>query len=174
MQIQGAISLIKTEGFFEDTKTNWADLGCGSGLFTRALASLLYPGSLIYAVDKNVGTLKIPDSINSVSIEIRKSDFTSDSFHLKDLEGILMANALHFVFEKKTFLNKTIAWFREKPLFLIVEYDTDNPNPWVPYPLSFPTLKNLFTELGYSRIKKLHQTKSLYNNANLYSVMISQ
>jgi hypothetical protein len=55
MQIKEAISLIKTEGFFEDTKTKWADLGCGSGLFTRALASLLYLEALYMQLIKMWG-----------------------------------------------------------------------------------------------------------------------
>ncbi|MBE7179566.1 MAG: class I SAM-dependent methyltransferase, partial [Mucilaginibacter polytrichastri] len=29
----------------------WADLGCGDGLFSRALAGFLAQGSTIYAVD---------------------------------------------------------------------------------------------------------------------------
>ena len=31
----------------------WADIGAGSGTFTRALRSLLPPGSRIYAVDND-------------------------------------------------------------------------------------------------------------------------
>jgi len=32
-------------------RTTWADLGCGDGTFTRALATLLPPGGVIHAMD---------------------------------------------------------------------------------------------------------------------------
>ena len=36
----------------------WADLGCGDGTFTLALASLLPAGSTIYAVDQDAAALR--------------------------------------------------------------------------------------------------------------------
>jgi|GEM_PF-6785554 hypothetical protein len=53
MELQNAINLI-VKGINErKTSQVWADLGAGSGLFSRALSALLAPGSTIYAVDKN-------------------------------------------------------------------------------------------------------------------------
>lgn len=173
MHLREAISLIQTEGINRFTKSAWADLGCGSGLFTRALADILPPESLIYAVDKSLKTLKITGAPDQVSIKTLEADFNSDSFQLAGLDGILMANSLHFVKDKKSFLSKAKSWFRDKPFFIIIEYDTDIPNPWVPYPLSFPTLKNLLSGLGYSRINRIHEVNSLYHTSNLYSTVVS-
>src|SRR3989442_10992843 len=39
----------------------WADLGAGTGTFTRALASLL-PGGRVYAVDQNARSLSKPNN----------------------------------------------------------------------------------------------------------------
>ncbi len=36
----------------------WADLGAGSGTFTLALASLLGPGGIVYAVDRDTDALR--------------------------------------------------------------------------------------------------------------------
>src|SRR5262245_4114906 len=36
----------------------WADLGAGSGMFTRALATLVGPGGTVYAVDNDPGALR--------------------------------------------------------------------------------------------------------------------
>jgi trans-aconitate methyltransferase len=37
--------------------STWADLGCGDGTFTRALAERLAQGSTIHAVDRNRGAV---------------------------------------------------------------------------------------------------------------------
>ena len=58
MELGEAISLIQTDEIIQDKQTTWADLGCGSGLFTRALAGLLYTGSTIYAIDKNISSFQ--------------------------------------------------------------------------------------------------------------------
>ena len=56
----------------------------------------------------------------------------------------------------------------------MVEYDTDLPNPWVPYPLSFITLRKVFTELGFNVVKKISEKKSLYRTGHIYSVIITR
>jgi trans-aconitate methyltransferase len=174
MELREAISLIQTDEITQDNQTAWADLGCGSGLFTRALADLLYTGSSIYAVDKNVSSFQTNSFTKEVVLTTIESDFVKDDLHLKNLDGILMANSLHFVSDKKSFIKRTITYFKETPVFLIVEYDTDLPNPWVPYPLSFGTLKKLFTELGFHVDKKISEKKSLYHSGTIYSVLITR
>ena len=52
-----AVELIKHDSIFNSGEQAWTELGFGSGTFTMALASLLAPGSIIYAVDKNIYSL---------------------------------------------------------------------------------------------------------------------
>ncbi len=67
MTIQEATDLIRHDRITSLTKNVWADLGCGSGIFTHALANLLCEGSIIYAVDKNISAFKkIPFSKNVI------------------------------------------------------------------------------------------------------------
>lgn len=174
MELQKAISLINTEELIQHSKKNWADLGCGSGLFTTALAGMLCEGSTVYAVDKNISSFKLRSFPNQVIVKTLESDFVHDDLNLENLDGILMANSFHFVRDKKSFINKIIPYFRETPLFLIVEYDTNQANPWVPYPLSFDTLKKLFEELGFTAVKKISEKKSLYRSGKMYSVLITR
>lgn len=105
MELQDAIKLI--EGLGEKkTKETWADLGCGSGLFTYALAHLLPPESLIYAVDKSSFALEQLPNPNLVTIQKQQLDFVNTPLNFKESDGILMANSLHFVRDKITFLAK--------------------------------------------------------------------
>jgi trans-aconitate methyltransferase len=174
MKLQEAIALIQAENFYRRAPSVWADLGCGSGLFTEALANLLFAESTIYAVDKSLYSFKGKHAPDNIVIRKVESDFVNHISELKNLDGILMANSLHFVKDKKAFLKNAKDYFRAFPCFLIVEYDTDMSNPWVPFPISFKTLKLIFEELGYSRIEKLHEKKSLYNTAHIYSAIISR
>ena len=174
MELQEAIALIQTDEIIQNKQTTWADLGCGSGLFTRALAGLLYTGSTIFAVDKRISSFQKNSFSNQVLVTPIESDFVRDDLNLQNLDGILMANSIHFVRKKKQFIEKLIPLFHSAPVFLMVEYDTDFPNPWVPYPLSFGTLKKLFTELGFSVVKKINEKKSLYHSGKIYSVFITR
>jgi ubiquinone/menaquinone biosynthesis C-methylase UbiE len=174
MELQEAIALIQTDDFIQNKPTIWADLGCGTGLFTRALATMLHKGSTISAVDKNLSSFRKSSFTKDVVITTLESDFVKDDLNLRNLDGILMANALHFVRNKKSFIEKLNLCFRGNPVFLIVEYDTDIPNPWVPHPLSFITLKNLFTEMGFAVVRKINEKQSRYRSGQLYSVIITR
>ena len=173
MLLKEAVSLIQSDEIIQPEPTVWADLGCGSGLFTRALAGLLAEESIIYAVDKNLSALKIDSVPEKIIIKMRQQNFDEGPLDLANLNGILMANSFHYIRNKISFIKKTLSSFNGKPAFLIVEYDHDTPNPWVPYPLSFLSLKEFFTEQGFKVIKKLNEKKSLYNSGKLYSAFIA-
>jgi trans-aconitate methyltransferase len=149
----------------------WADLGCGEGLFSQALSHLLKPGSHIYAVDKiKPGTIP---SFNNVLIESSIYDFVKDDLVFPPLDGILMANSLHYVSDKRSLLNKLMLLLKPTAGFIIVEYDTDTPiKNWVPYPMSFESLQIFFGQLGYKTIIPIGKRASVYGRANLYSVLI--
>jgi len=174
MDIREAISLIETDDIIKDKPTSWADLGCGKGLFTHALAALLSPGSTVFAIDKNISSFQENLFPGHVTIQPMESDFVQDDLKLQKLDGILMANSLHFIRNKKLLIEKLIPWFRKVPVFLLVEYDTDRSNPWVPYPQSFITLKEFFTEMGFGVIKKINEKKSLYRSGKMYSAFITR
>ncbi len=174
MELNQATSLIKNENINSSEQTCWADLGCGSGLFTAALAHLLKPQSTIYAVDKNANALKKLQQQNNVAIEKIHADFIHDKINLSNLDGILMANSLHFVKDKVSFTNKIAKSLKADGYFLIAEYNMDSPNPWVPYPVSYHSLKLLFEKTGYKFIHQINELPSRYNRANIYSALIKR
>src|SRR5690349_2301846 len=103
MELTTAIQLINNEHIDKRQTSQWADLGAGQGLFTQALSTLLAPGSKIYAVDRIVQKIK---SSNNILIEFLQADFVNDDLKLPMLNGILMANALHFVRDKPKFIQR--------------------------------------------------------------------
>jgi hypothetical protein len=172
MELNTAINLIKTQHLITDTQQVWADLGAGDGLFTQALARYLQPGSTIMAVDKNTGNLRKIKQTGQVIIQTKVADFTSEEFSPQGLSGILMANALHYVKEQAAFIGQMKPSFSGKPSWLIIEYDTIKPNPWVPYPINFVSLKELFNKAGYTSVEKINETPSAYGPHNMYAAWI--
>lgn len=172
MQPEHAIALIRNNALVRDQATHWADLGCGTGLFTQALSYYLQPGSTVYAVDANRQALsKIKPPQGDVVLKKLQADFVQDALPLNNLDGLLMANSLHYVRDQADFLTRAQTWLKPEGCFLLVEYDTDRANPWVPYPLSFTALKQLFTQLGYRVVEKLGERPSVYRRAPIYAAL---
>ncbi len=172
MTIQEATDLIRHDHITSLTKNVWADLGCGSGIFTHALANLLNDDSLIYAVDKNISSFKKRPFSKSVTIKPIELNFETGTLPFDNMDGILMANSLHFVKDKKSLLEKIKKSLNDNGFFLLVEYDTDISNFWVPYPVSFLSLKQIFNDVGYDSVIKINEMPSRFNKANLYAAII--
>jgi ubiquinone/menaquinone biosynthesis C-methylase UbiE len=174
MELREAIDLINHTEFAQTSQRSWVDLGCGSGLFTYALAALLPEGSHIYAIDKNLASLDKHPKPEHTLIHLQHADFVSQELSLPKLDGILMANSLHYVKDKPSLILKLSKHLKENGSFIIVEYNTEMANRWVPYPIRFETLKDIFKTLGYARIDKLREKPSLYGRANLYAAYITK
>ena len=69
---------------------------------------------------------------------------------LPPLDGILAANSLHFVDRKQQPATLRLWNTLLKPdgRIVLVEYDSNNPNQWVPYPISFDRLGRLTRDAG--------------------------
>jgi ubiquinone/menaquinone biosynthesis C-methylase UbiE len=150
----------------------WLDLGCGTGTFTEALATILPAHSKIIGVDKNNQQLP-PQMGNQVSIKFIEADFETKALEVAGLDGILMANSLHFIRDKESLIRRLEKHFSTSRRFLIVEYDTIASNPWVPYPIDLHGLKSLFDRVGTYSISKLGVRRSLYGSAMLYGALIT-
>jgi tRNA A58 N-methylase Trm61 len=79
----------------------WADLGSGRGAFTLALADLLGPGARIHSIDRDAEALKgqreaMARRFADAHVDYRRLDFTG-SLDLPPLDGVVMANSLHYV-----------------------------------------------------------------------------
>jgi ubiquinone/menaquinone biosynthesis C-methylase UbiE len=168
-----AVDLISSGRLAISTEpATWADLGCGDGTFTLALASLLPAGSTIHAVDQDAATLRgLPDEFHGSRIVHHHADFTQQPWPFSDLDGILMANSLHYVRHQSAFIRKCASQFRAHHQFLIVEYDLRRGNPWVPYPIEQKAARELFRDLGYTALSLLGTRPSRYQRGSLYSLL---
>jgi trans-aconitate methyltransferase len=173
MNLKDARALLNHPDISIDVPQTWADLGCGAGLFTSALSYQLAYGSKIFAVDKNIKVFRA-DQPEGVIFEKVKANFELDTLNFANVDGILMANSFHFVSRKVEFIKKLTKYFRQQESFLIVEYDTNAGNAWVPYPISFSSLKEFFFEMGFDYIQKIHELRSRYSNGNIYSALIKR
>lgn len=173
MEIDVAVRLIKDGVDQNSTSQVWADLGSGKGLFTAALSSLLAPESVIHAIDKDASALsKIQVHRNDISLYRVEGDFVSNAMELNDLDGVIMANSLHFVKDKLSFVTKLKKKLKQSGKLVLIEYDMDNANHWVPYPISFSSLTALAAEVGFVRTMKIGEEPSAFNRANLYAAVL--
>ncbi len=114
----------------------WADFGSGQGAFTLALADLLGPGGQIHAIDRDPAALRVQQralqaQFLHVTVHYRVADFTV-RLDLPPRDGIVMANALHFVRQKAPVLRQMCGYLNDGGHLILVEYDTDRGNRWVP------------------------------------------
>lgn len=174
MQLTDAITLIKDGFQLQQHKSVWADLGCGTGLFTQAVARLLSPQSMVYAIDKSNVTLSEVSGPANITIRFIQLDFEKEIADLNGLDGMLMANSLHYVRDKIRFIERWQEQLKPHARFVIVEYDTEKANPWVPFPISFASLQLLFGPAGYTHITKIGSMPSRYRNGNLYAALITR
>jgi SAM-dependent methyltransferase len=174
VRLRDAIDMLADSGVDAVAPGTWADLGCGDGTFTLALAELLAPGSTIHAIDVDSAALqRIPSLRNGVRITRYRGDFTDLPWPFSDLDGILMANSLHYVETPAAFIRACESQMKPRRRFLIVEYDTNESSRWLPYPVCQARLRALFERAGYSAITLLGTRPSVYRRAALYAVSIA-
>ncbi len=145
----------------------WADFGAGSGAFTLALSELVGLKAEIYAIDRDrAGFTKLEQSHRdrfgtSQNIHPVRADFTG-TLHLPPLDGIVMANSLHFFKQKEKVLRHVRSFLKMNGTLLVVEYNVDSGNLWVPYPLSFETYQELAPRAGFSEPRLLGKAPSRF------------
>jgi SAM-dependent methyltransferase len=147
--------------------STWADFGAGAGAFTLALRELIGTEAEIYAVDTDRRQLAELDQEyrkrfgDPGGLHLLPADFTR-KLALPPLDGILMANSLHFFKDKEKLLRNLRMYLKPNGLLLLVEYNADSGNPWVPYPLTFETYSLLAPLAGFSKPRLLATNPSRF------------
>jgi ubiquinone/menaquinone biosynthesis C-methylase UbiE len=153
------------EGGVGERGGRWADLGAGEGAFTLALADLLGPSAHIVAIDRDAGALRAIGH----GVETRVADFTKP-LDLHDLDGVVMANSLHYVRDKQAVLESVRAMLRPGGRLIIVEYGADRGNPWVPYPFTYASWETMAARAGFQNTRLLKTVPSRWLGSMYSSV----
>ncbi|HEX5809212.1 MAG TPA: class I SAM-dependent methyltransferase [Anaerolineales bacterium] len=145
----------------------WADLGAGSGAFTLALRELIGPDATIYAVDKDRRALAQLDSAHRARFGPSRTliPLNQDFSRLSDipaLDGVVMANSLHFFKDKERVLQHVHGLLKPNGALLLIEYNVDSGNMWVPHPLTFEMFSSLATHAGYTAPRLLAKVPSRF------------
>lgn len=149
----------------------WADLGAGTGNFTRALAALLDSRSTIYAVDHSASALaRLKDVPATSAIVPVQGDFTR-SLDLPALDGILMANSLHFIRDQAAVLEALVRYLHPGGRLLVVEYDVHRPLGWIPYPVPLERFQVLAAGAGLSAAAPVGRRRSPSSGVEMYAAV---
>ena len=149
----------------------WADVGAGEGAFTLALADLLGPGARIVAVDRDGGALRtcaerLAAAFPATRLTTVVADVTGP-LDLPPLDGLVAANSLHFVPRdgQAEVVRRLADHLLPDGRFVVVEYDADRGNPWVPHPFSFGTWRHLAVDAGLTPPERIGRVPSRFLGA---------
>jgi ubiquinone/menaquinone biosynthesis C-methylase UbiE len=152
----------------------WADLGSGTGAFTLALRDVSGENTKIFSVDRDVERLDqqrelFTEMFGSPDITYLYQDFTEE-LSLPQLDGIIMANSLHYIAEQQAFLLSLRKYLKPDGRLLLVEYNSAKGNQWVPYPVPFEKFSELAKQTGFQSPKLLATIPSEFLN-EIYSAV---
>lgn len=152
----------------------WADFGAGAGAFTLALADLLGPAAEIIAIDRDAGRLRaneraMRERFPHTNARYVVADF-SEPLELPVLDGIVMANALHFSTDQSHIMRLLRSCLAPDAPLLVVEYNVEHGNSAVPYPVPFSRWETLAREAGFRQTKLLSTRPSRFLR-EIYSAM---
>jgi SAM-dependent methyltransferase len=161
MRLEAAVTLIRPAVAPGEA---WAELGAGEGTFTRALGELVGAAGSVWASDRDpaaVRTLGALTLLGGADLHVVQSDFTG-SPELPPVDGVLMANALHFARDQERVMHGLVRQLPPGGKLLLVEYDRTRANPWVPYPVPLARFRALAAAVGLSPPEKIGRRASSY------------
>ena len=155
----------------------WADLGAGSGVFTRALAALVGPAGTVYAIDRDADALReverrAAETPMGARVRTVVGDFTGP-LDLPPLDGVLVANALHYVpySDQPTVVRRVASLLTDGAAMVVVEYDRSHVNQWVPYPITPTALADIARDAGLG-VPAILATRPSRYSGTIYSAVV--
>jgi len=158
----------------EGAGPGWLELGAGEGAFTLALADVLGTAGEIVAIDRDGGALRrLADELSrrfpGSSLHTVVGDFR-DELTEGPFDGLLAANSLHFVTDPADVLRRAADRLAPGGRVVVVEYDADRGNPWVPHPFSVRRFAEIAEAAGLTNAREIGRVPSRFLGA-IYSAM---
>jgi len=153
----------------EGAGPRWLELGAGEGAFTLALADVLGPAADIVALDRDAGALRtlaaeMARRFPAATLSPLVRDFR-DALPEGPFDGVLAANSLHFLADPSRVIVTVRTNIRPGGRFVLIEYDADRGNPWVPHPFSFETWRSIAAPAGLARTRLIGRVPSRFLGA---------
>jgi len=149
------VQLIET-GIERNRAGVWADFGAGSGAFTLALRDIAGPDAAIIAVDRDRASLQtlraaMERQFPGTQLRLLQADIAGH-LTLPPLDGIVAANAIHFVplQDQKALLRRWRSYLKPEGRLIVVEYDADSGNRWAPHPMSYAAFRETARAAGFT------------------------
>lgn len=144
----------------------WLELGAGNGEFTLALADLLGPTGHVLAIDGDRWVLdelagRVAARFPGTPVHTLVADFTA-GLPSGPFDGVLAANSLHFVAALKPVLVAIRSVLAPDGRLMLVEYDAEHGNPYVPHPISFRRWQQLAPAAGFAPPVQIHHVPSRF------------
>ncbi|NDJ61316.1 MAG: class I SAM-dependent methyltransferase [Chloroflexi bacterium] len=150
----------------------WADFGAGGGNFTRALHDLLGSAATIFAVDRDGRALERLQASwlggEAAALHIRTADFTQP-LALPPLDGLLVANALHFNRDQAGAVARLAGYLRRGGRFMIVEYEVNSARSYIPFPLPYARFERLMIGAGLGDVVRVGLRRSPSSGTAMYA-----
>lgn len=179
MNVNEAVAFLRPA--IGSTSGSWADLGAGRGVFTEALATILDEDATILAVEKDGGALQALRRLaNRITpdgrIFVTKGDLERPRA-IPNLEkmrpaGVLLSNVLHYLVEPRGVLRELALLLRPGGRIVVIEYDRNRANRWVPYPLPLDRMADVAAAAGLTMSRVMSRRPSAYQG-DMYSVILS-
>lgn len=173
-----AVAFLAAAGPFHGT---WADVGAGSGTFSRALAELIGTGGAVIAIDRDERALARLEAHGAESDATIApiTAITGDMHELsplaplaeKGIDGFLFANVLHYTRTPGAVFAQAAALLKPDGQIVVIEYERRMPNPWVPHPLPLARLAEVATRAGLTTPHEVARRASAYHREMYCAVL---
>ena len=109
-----------------------ADIGAGSGFFSRPLAKAVAPGGKVYAVDIQQGLLDYIDKRdkeeNIRNIQTVLGEFDDPKLPARDVDLAFINDVLHHIEHRAVYLKALGSYIKPSGRIAIIEMNKDDPN----------------------------------------------
>ncbi len=155
-------------GDAEERRRRWLELGAGNGEFTLALAECIGSGD-ITAVDLDAWALseleaRVVARYREIRVALVVADFTH-GLPEGPFDGVLAANSLHFVSDPVPVLITVRERLARHGCLIVVEYDSEHGNPYVPHPISAARLPLRLRAAGFGPPREIGRVPSRFLGA---------